>query len=108
MEQAGRSAESGFVVNPLGYIEFPIIGKVKVLGLTESQLKETLNPAVGKYVKDPLVDVQFTTFRITVLGEVKSPGNFTMDMQRTTYLPGSCGGGRFAQYGKTDDVQIIP
>jgi polysaccharide export outer membrane protein len=103
---AQGSGSAGFVVNPLGYVEFPIIGKVKVLGLTERQLKESLTQAVGKYVKDPMIDVRFTTFRVTVLGEVKSPGTFVMDMQRTTIFQALALAGDLPNTAKRSDIQL--
>lgn len=104
--QGGAGVGVPFIVNPLGYVEFPIIGKVKVLGLTERQLKETLTQLIGKYVKDPLVDVRFTTFRVTVLGEVKSPGNFTMDMQRTNLFQALALAGDLPNTAKRSDIQL--
>lgn len=97
---------SGYLVNPLGFIEFPIIGKIKVLGLTERKLKETLTQMIGKYVKDPMVDVHFNTFRITVLGDVNAPGNITLDMQRTTIFQALAAAGDLPSTAKRYDVQI--
>jgi len=97
---------SGYLVNSLGYIEFPIIGKIKVLGLTERKLKETLTQMIGKYVKDPLIEVRFNSFKITVLGEVKSPGTFTLDMQRTTILQALAAAGDLPPTAKRNDIQL--
>jgi len=97
---------SGYLVNPLGYIEFPIIGRIKVLGLTERQLKESLTQLIGKYVKDPLVEVRFNTFRITVLGEVNSPGTFVLDMQRTTIFQALAAAGDLPNTAKRSDIQL--
>ena len=97
---------AGYVVNPLGYVEFPILGKLKVLGLTERQIKETLTQLVGKYVKDPIVDVRFSSFRITVLGEVKTPGSFTMDMQQTNIFQALALAGDLPNTAKRSDIQL--
>lgn len=106
LQGGGTGGASGFVVNSMGYIEFPIIGKIKVLGLTERQLKENLIQAVEKYVKDPLIDVRFTTFRITVLGEVKSPGTFVLDMQRTNIFQALAVAGDLPNTAKRSDIQL--
>ena len=103
---AGTTPGGGFVVNSMGYLEFPIIGKVKVLGLTERQLKDNLTQLVGKYVKDPLIDVRFTSFRVTVLGEVKSPGAYTMDMQRTNIFQALAVAGDLPNTAKRSDIQL--
>lgn len=100
------TAGAGYLVNPMGYIEFPIIGKVKALGLTERQFKETLTQLVGKYVKDPLIDVRFSTFRITVLGEVKGPGTFVLDMQRTNLFQALAMAGDLPYTARRSDIQL--
>jgi polysaccharide export outer membrane protein len=102
--QGGGTA--GFTVNPLGYVEFPIIGKQKVLGLTERQLKESLTDLVGKYVKNPMVDVRFTSFKIIVLGEVASPGTYVMDMQRTNIFQALALAGDLPNTAKRSDIQL--
>jgi polysaccharide export outer membrane protein len=99
-------ASSGYLVNSLGYIEFPILGKIKVLGLTERQLKETLTQLIGKYVKNPLVDVRFNSFRITVLGEVKGPGTYLMDMQRTNIFQALAVAGDLPNTARRTDIQL--
>lgn len=104
---AGAGAIGGYLVNPLGYIEFPIIGKIKVLGLTERQLQETLTQLIGKYVKSPLIDVRFNTFKITVLGEVGAKGTFEMDMQRTTIFQALAVAGDLPNTAKRYDIQIF-
>jgi polysaccharide export outer membrane protein len=100
------SPGSGYLVNSLGYIEFPIIGKIKVIGLTEEQLKESLTKLISKYVKEPLIDVRFNSFKITVLGEVKSPGTFTMDMQRTNLFQALALAGDLPNTAKRSDIQL--
>jgi polysaccharide biosynthesis/export protein len=100
------SALAGYVVDPLGYIEFPIIGKIKVLGLTERQLKETLTQLIGKYVKNPLIDVRFMTFTITVLGDVGSPGTHILSTQRTTIFEALAAAGDLGPNGKRETVKL--
>ncbi|MGZ5135437.1 MAG: polysaccharide biosynthesis/export family protein [Flavitalea sp.] len=97
---------TGYLVDPLGYIEFPIIGRIKVLGLTERQLKENLTQLIGKYVKDPLVDIRFNTFKVTILGEVNGPGTFTLDMQRTTIFQALAAAGDLPVTAKRYDISL--
>ena len=98
---------SGYLVNPLGYIEFPIIGRIKVLGLTERQLKDMLTQQISKYVKSPLIDVRFNTFKVTVLGEVNAKGTFDLDMQRTTIFHALAAAGDLPNSAKRYDIQIF-
>jgi polysaccharide export outer membrane protein len=84
--QSGGNETAGYLVDAHGEIEFPIIGKVKAQGLTADGLKKSITDLVAEYLKDPLVSVKFFLFKFTVLGEVRSPGTFTLPMQRTTIL----------------------
>lgn len=87
---AGRGTSSpetiGYLVDAKGQLEFPIIGKVKAAGLTADGLKIKLTELLTDYLKEPLVLVKFYEFKFTVLGEVRSPGTFTLPVQRTTIL----------------------
>ncbi|WP_315817052.1 polysaccharide biosynthesis/export family protein [Paraflavitalea speifideaquila] len=73
-----------YTVDPTGYIEMPVIGKLEVEGMTLRQLKTRLTTLVNPYIKDPIVEVKFTAFPVTVLGEVRAPGTFNLSGQRTT------------------------
>ena len=80
------SEVAGFLVDANGQVQFPIIGKVNAAGLTTLQMRDTLTTLVGPYLKEPLVNVKFFNMKFTVLGEVRSPGTFTIPLQRTTLL----------------------
>lgn len=95
---------AGYLVNLEGVIEFPIIGKVTAVGLTAKQLKESLTRLISKHVKDPLVEVRFNTFRVTVIGEVRSPGLHTLPLQRTTIFEVLASAGDLSQNAKRYDI----
>jgi polysaccharide export outer membrane protein len=103
---ANMGNEVGYLVDDFGYIEFPIIGKVKATGLTAKQLKENLTKQVEPYLKEPLVDINFVTFRITLLGEVRSPGSFTLPAQRTTLFEALAAAGDLPRSAKRYDVHL--
>ena len=69
-----------------GYIDFPVIGKIKVLGKTRQDLVDYLTKELSKEVKDPVVYVSFANFKVTVLGEVKNPGTYNVTSERITIL----------------------
>ncbi|RYD82958.1 MAG: sugar transporter [Sphingobacteriales bacterium] len=96
----------GYLVDTKGEIEFPIIGKVRAYQLTVEELKDTLTKLVSPYLKDPLVNVKFYQFKFTVLGEVRSPGTFTLSMQRTTLLDALGAAGDLPRTAKRFDIQI--
>jgi polysaccharide biosynthesis/export protein len=77
---------TGYLVDQNGQLEFPVIGKIRAEGMTSQRLKDTLTRLTRVYLKDPLVNVRFLSFRVTILGEVKSPGTYNLPLQRTTIL----------------------
>jgi len=64
---------SSYSVSDEGYIEFPILGKIFVKELTVEQTKNLLQQLADEYIKDVVVIVKMVNFRITVLGEARSP-----------------------------------
>jgi polysaccharide export outer membrane protein len=65
---------SGYSVNQEGIINLPIVGQMKVNGLTIEQIRIMVQNEINKYLVDAIVLVKLTSYRITVLGEVKNPG----------------------------------
>jgi polysaccharide export outer membrane protein len=70
-----------YTVDENGYINYPLIGNVKVGGLTRTEAENELKSKISKYIVNPGVNINFTNFRITVLGEVAKPGNFRFQMK---------------------------
>lgn len=81
-----ENATLEYHVDKDGYIEFPVLGKINVLGMTRQDLVEYLTKNLKKEVKDPVVYVSFSNFKITVLGEVKNPGTYNVTSERITIL----------------------
>ncbi len=65
---------SGYSVNDDGIINLPIVGQIKVVGLTVEQIRIMVQREINKYLVDAIALVKLTSYRITVLGEVKNPG----------------------------------
>lgn len=99
----------GYLVDSEGYIDFPFLGKLKVLGLTRTQLTSLIKEQlIGKgLLNDPIVTVQFLNFRISVMGEVSHPGTFDLTSDRITILEALSRAGDLTIYGKRDNVKII-
>ena len=98
--------EAGYLVDPDGFLEFPYIGKVKADSLTTRQLKANLTNLSSSYLKDPIVDVEFSTYRITVLGEVRAPGTHNLPMQRTTLFEALAVAGDLPRTAKRYNIQL--
>lgn len=96
-----------YLVNPEGYINFPILGMLKVGGLTKQECIEYLQDLISQYVKDPIVNIQFMNFRISVLGEVNKPGTFRLSNDRTSILDAIGEAGDLTIYGERNNVLLI-
>ncbi len=65
---------NGYRVDQKGIIQLPVIGEVKVDGMTEEAANNLIQKRVNEYFKDATVKVKILTYKITVLGEVRNPG----------------------------------
>ena len=101
-------AESGYVVDKNGYIDFPVIGLVKAEGLTLEGLREDLIDKIieTKYIKDTIVLVEFMNFQFTVLGEA-NPGNYNVPNGHINLLEALALAGDLKPSAKRDDVWVI-
>ncbi len=97
---------SGYWVDDLGSIEFPIIGRLNAEGLTTRQLKDTITQKISPYLSEPLVSVKFISFKFTVLGEVRTPGTYILSNQRTTILDALGAAGDLPRSAKRHNIQI--
>jgi polysaccharide export outer membrane protein len=99
----------GYLVDSKGNIDFPILGTIKVEGLSRSQLTNLIKNRLMKedLIKDPIVTVQFLNFKVSVMGEVSRPGSFTISGDRVTLLEALSMAGDLTIYGKRDRVAVI-
>lgn len=73
-----------YLVDNQGEIDFPVLGKIKLQGLTRNEATEMLRTELKQYILDPGVNLTFANFKITVLGAVASPGSYTLPQERVT------------------------
>ena len=103
----------GYLVNKDGNINFPVLGEIKVAGMTRTQLTEMLEKRLrsegedGAYVKDAIVTVKFLNYKISVLGEVNRPGNYSLNSDRITVLEALALAGDMTIYGQRENVHVI-
>ncbi|MEP7109807.1 MAG: polysaccharide biosynthesis/export family protein [Ferruginibacter sp.] len=97
----------GYLVNKDGDIDFPVLGRLKVMGLTTSQLKEQLKTKLDKYLSEPIVNVRLLNYRITVLGEVARPASYTIPGEHVTIVEALGLAGDLTIYGKRENVLLI-
>ena len=96
----------GYLVDQNGDIDFPILGKIHVEGLTRMQVTELIKQKLMSedLIKDPIVTVQFLNFKVSVMGEVTRPGTFDISGDRITLLEALSMAGDLTIYGRRDRV----
>jgi polysaccharide export outer membrane protein len=98
---------SGYPVDDAGNITLPTVGKVQVRGLTVDQTQRLVQQQVGRYVRDTNVLVKLLSFKVTVLGEVRSPGRFFIYNAQATVLEGLGLAGDLTEFGNRKNVKLI-
>jgi len=96
-----------YTVDENGYINYPLIGNVKVGGLTRTEAENELKSKISKYIVNPGVNINFTNFRISVLGEVAKPGNFTIPNERVSILDALGMAGDLTINGVRKNIMVI-
>ena len=108
-ESFGQQRLLGYLVDNDGNIDFPVLGKIHVEGLTRNQLRELLKGMLidGGHLTDPIITINFMNFKISVQGEVSRPGSFIITGERVTLLEALSMAGDLTIYGRRDRVLVI-
>lgn len=96
-----------YYVDKNGEIDFPVLGKIKIGGLTRDEATNMLKEKIIPYVKDPIITIRVTNFTITVLGEVNNPGTFIIQDERVSFTEALGLAGDLSIYGRRDNVFLI-
>ena len=107
--EAGASGQIiNYLVDVEGNIDFPVLGKIKVIGLTVSQAKNLIQKKLEDgYLKDPVVIVRILNFKVSVLGEVNNPGTFTITGERISLMQAIANAGDLTIKGRRDNVLVV-
>lgn len=102
------SQAEGYLVDKNGNINFPVIGKIHLGGLTKESATDTIQDILNReYVKDPTVNIRFLNFKITLIGEVKTPSTVTILTEKVNILEAISLAGDLTVIGKRENVLII-
>jgi polysaccharide export outer membrane protein len=97
----------GILVNAAGYVTLPLIGKVKVAGLTQTQAADRITQRLRKYLNSPSVYVEVMNKRIYVLGEVNKPGVVKLDREKMTLFEAIAFSGDLTDNAVRDNIIIV-
>ena len=102
-----QNSVSGYLVNKGGDIFMPYIGSVHVAGSTTTAIHDTVLNKISVYFKNPVVNVRFANFKVTVLGEVRQPASFSLPNEKPTVLDALGLAGDLTLYGRRDNVLLV-
>jgi polysaccharide export outer membrane protein len=103
----GGLQQQTYLVDYEGNIEFPVLGTLKIAGLTRTELTDMLTEKISEYAKDPIVNVRLSNFTFTILGEVQNPGTFTIPDERITIIEALGMASDLTIFGKRKNVLLI-
>ena len=97
-----------YLVTNEGEITMPVIGKLKVGGLTKTEAENMIREKLQPYLKEePIVNVRMANYKISVLGEVAHPGTFTISNEKVNVLEALAMAGDMTVHGVRDNVKLI-
>ena len=104
----GVAQQQSYLVDTNGEIDFPVLGKLKIGGLTRDEtinlLKDKLSP---DYIKEPNVNIRIANYKISVMGDVQRPGSYNIPNERITILDALALAGDLNISGQRNNILII-
>lgn len=106
---AGSTGVQGYAVSPDGTIDFPVLGRINVGGLTRDEISRTIKEELmnQSLVKDPVVTVEYLNLKVSVLGEVNHPGRIAIDRDEYTIMDAISAAGDLTINGIRENVRVI-
>ena len=92
-----------------GYIKFPVIGKLKVLNMTKTEVEQLITNRLADYIKNevPTVTMSWLNYKYSVLGEVARPNQYTSETGKVNIFEALSAAGDMTIYGRRDNVKLI-
>ncbi|MGW9686025.1 polysaccharide biosynthesis/export family protein [Flagellimonas sp. 2504JD1-5] len=106
--EGGFGAEQvDYLVDQAGEIDFPVIGKLKIEGLSPDELRALLRDRLSVYLKDPIINIRLRNFTVTILGQVLRPGTYPVNGEQITILEALGLAGDLTLRGVRNNVLVI-
>lgn len=107
MAVTGQQTQQSYLVDKYGNIEFPVLGKLQVGGLTRTEVLKLLKEKISVYIKNPIINLRIMNFKVSLQGEVNLPGTYTVASERITLIEALSMAKDLTIYGKRDNILII-
>lgn len=103
----GIPVQNGYLIDETGQINMPVIGKIEIAGKTRVEAVQEIESKLNDYLKNPVVNIRIQNFKITVLGDVSSPGTYLIPNERITLLEAIGLAGDLRSTGVRQTVKVI-
>ncbi len=109
INSGGSESTSPYTLDSQGDINFPVLGKLHVAGMTREELGEYIRRELisRDLAKNPIVTVEYLNLSVTVLGEVGHPGRFAIDREDYTILDALSAAGDLTIFGQRDNIRVL-
>ncbi|MBE0638089.1 MAG: polysaccharide biosynthesis/export family protein [Bacteroidales bacterium] len=98
---------NSYPVSDSGHVDFPFVGKIYLKGLSIEQAKDTIQAIVDDYLKGTTVIVRLANFKVTILGEINRPGEYSVYQNKLNIFDAIAYAGDMTTFAKRDDVYMI-
>lgn len=102
-----RAEQVDYLIDKEGEIDFPVIGKTKIAGLSAEETRVLLRERLAEYLIDPIINIRLRNFSVSILGEVNRPGTYPVNGERITIFEALGLAGDLTIKGQRDNVLVI-
>lgn len=103
----GSEIMVGYIIDRSGNVNIPVLGKVKLAGLYKDEAVELIETKLKSYFNNPVVHINLLNFKVTVLGEVNTPGAYNIKDERVTVFEAIGMAGDLKITGKRNNILVI-
>lgn len=97
-----------YLVDNEGNIDFPVLGKLHIGDMTKTDVEKMIQQKLQPYLKEtPIINVRMVNYKISVLGEVASPGTFTVSNEKVNIFEALALAGDMTIWGRRDNVKLM-
>lgn len=103
----GQQTLQSYLVDKDGNIEFPVLGKLQVGGLSRTEVLQLLKDKIAVYIKNPIINLRIINFKVSLQGEVNMPGTYSVPSERVTLIEALSMAKDLTIYGKRNNILVV-